>query len=92
MEEGRAQFEAWMISRRWSVEREAQWEGDNEPEYLHERVQLQWEAWQASRQAIEISLPTEIQLKRIACSDCASGILDEVETHIHTAGLRIKGE
>lgn len=51
-----------------------------------------WSAWQASRQAVEIELPSERELHQKICSECASEGLDIVEKHIRAAGLRIKGE
>lgn len=47
-------------------------------------------AWEKSRAAIEIELPTELQLKKYACSDCISVTLDEVEKAIRAAGIKVK--
>jgi hypothetical protein len=49
-----------------------------------------WEFWQKSRAAIVIKLPTELQLKKYACSDCISATLDEVENAIRAAGIKVK--
>ena len=51
MEQIRSEFEAWISSNGWSTARVS------ESEYIHERVQLMWTAWQASRAEIEIELP-----------------------------------
>ncbi|EOL9041324.1 hypothetical protein BS412_15645 [Cronobacter turicensis] len=49
-------------------------------------------AWQASRAAVEIELPSELSLKKFACSDCIGAVLEAVENHVLAAGLKVKGE
>ncbi|EPN9607721.1 hypothetical protein ACT5AF_004048 [Cronobacter malonaticus] len=49
-------------------------------------------AWQASRAAVEIELPSELSLKKFACSDCIGAVLEAVEDHVLAAGLKVKGE
>lgn len=47
-------------------------------------------AWQASRAAIEIKLPTENELHQKVCSGCASDSLEMVEQAIRAAGIKVK--
>lgn len=47
-------------------------------------------AWKASREAIEIKLPTENELHQKVCSGCASESLEMVEQAIRTAGIKVK--
>ncbi|EPB6469345.1 hypothetical protein ACQUW4_004029 [Cronobacter dublinensis] len=49
-------------------------------------------AWQASRAAVEVELPSELSLKKFACSDCIGAVLEAVENHVLAAGLKVKGE
>lgn len=52
--DSRAQFEAWMVG---AYDTRLLREGEN---YMGYAVQQRWEAWQASRAAIEIALPEKI--------------------------------
>jgi len=79
MEESRKQFEAWW----YSAER-----GLTIINFGVQR-ELQWAAWRASRQAVELALPTQVEYDdplsaHRAINDCAD--------IIRAAGLRIKGE
>lgn len=47
-------------------------------------------AWEASRAAIEIKLPTENELHQKVCSGCASDSLEMVEQAIRAAGIKVK--
>ncbi|EOC3061159.1 hypothetical protein ACINJI_002803 [Cronobacter dublinensis] len=51
-----------------------------------------WKFWQASRAAVEIELPSELSLKKFACSDCIGAVLEAVENHVLAAGLKVQGE
>lgn len=84
MNESRKQFEEWVLSLGHSTSR------DVRGLYVLAYTATAWVAWQASREAIEIKLPTELQLKKYACSDCISVTLDEVESGIRAAGIKVK--
>lgn len=51
---------------------------------------LYFMVWAASRQAIEIKLPTENELHQKVCSECASESLEMVEQAIRAAGIKVK--
>ncbi|EGT4353133.1 hypothetical protein SM080_000709 [Cronobacter sakazakii] len=51
-----------------------------------------WKVWKASRAAVEIELPSELSLKKFACSDCIGAVLEAVENHVLAAGIKVKGE
>lgn len=87
MDESRKQFFEWLPSF-WS--RETFIDDDGDEQFVEEWVQGAWVGWQASRAAIVIKLPTELQLKKYACSDCISATLDEVENGIRAAGIKVK--
>jgi len=82
MDESRKAFEEWFMEKHDIAA--------GVLNYCHDAVSMSWSAWQASRAAIEIKLPTELQLKKYACSDCISVTLDEVENGIRAAGIKVK--
>lgn len=84
MDQSRKQFEEWASSTGHNTSRDAR------GLYVFSYTATAWVAWQASRAAIEIKLPTELQLKKYACSDCISVTLDEVENGIRAAGIKVK--
>lgn len=88
MDESRKQFEAEMEKLGDCVDMRRAKNGDEE--YMAWDVALAWRFWNLSRAAIEIKLPTELQLKKYACSDCISVTLDEVENSILAAGIKVK--
>ena len=86
MDESRKQFEEWRISDSPT----SNLYRDSHGQYAEIGTWVAWKAWQASRASIEIKLPTELQLKKYACSDCISVTLDEVEDAILAAGIKVK--
>lgn len=81
----REQFEAWWKTQR-AVCQFAR-EGSKNGAYHSKPCQSAWEAWQASREAVEIKLPE-------VCAFNLCELLDkkEVIEAIHAADLKIKGE
>ncbi|WP_407206824.1 hypothetical protein [Citrobacter sedlakii] len=89
MDESRKQFHDYMLERPGSV-------GDDiarrlkDGEYVHIATQLRWEAWQASRETIEIELP------EIITGDNGDGepwrwmYASEVKDAIRAAGIKVK--
>lgn len=66
MSDSREQFEAWACKRWPYLAQEARYRRDALPEddprymnYCSYDLQAAWEAWQASRQALEIKLPDD---------------------------------
>ncbi|ELY4393303.1 hypothetical protein SMZ41_003365 [Cronobacter sakazakii] len=88
MDKSREQFEKWMSDNGkhpLAIEK-------MDKNYILATTRTQWEAWQASRAAIEVKLPTENELHQKVCSGCASESLEMVEQAIRDAGLKVKGE
>ncbi|EOC1186514.1 hypothetical protein AAAW61_003781 [Cronobacter sakazakii] len=98
MDKSREQFQSWW--EEWFGEAPLTpwnelWCGDG---YSAEDIDHMWEAWQASRAAVEIELPkyheytsqdtTRAQAEKSAYN---SGIYDSAEA-IRAAGLKVKGE
>ena len=85
MEGSRQQFEAWFNSDVFSLKLADQ-----------KLVNCYWDAWQASRQAVELDLPkkyhSDAYFGNGCCDDYANEKLDEVYAKVRAAGLRIKGE
>lgn len=83
----REQFEEWVDSNfpfkkdRFHIFRD---------EYKSQFTRQLWEAWQASRAAVEIKLPTENELHQKVCSQCASESLEMVEEAIRSSGIKVK--
>ncbi|EKK4082413.1 hypothetical protein PNF79_003077 [Cronobacter dublinensis] len=85
MDKSREQFLVW-----FSKEYE---EVNNSTELSPQVIKMIASAsWQASRAAVEIELPSELSLKKFACSDCIGAVLEAVENHVLAAGLKVKGE
>ncbi|HIA3372020.1 TPA: hypothetical protein ACWP5B_004462, partial [Escherichia coli] len=52
---------------------------------MHIKVEIAWEAWQASRAAIEIELPVWFVSDAIAVYD-----RDDIDESIRAAGIKVK--
>jgi hypothetical protein len=89
MDESRKQFEEWAQGIMEFAPDDLTWD-EYRNCYRNYVPHMAWKSWQASRAAIEIRLPTELQLKKYACSDCISVTLDEVENGIRAAGIKVK--
>lgn len=86
MEESKAQFELWWLSK----EKELRAMGLNFMA-ISRRRELYLEAWQASRQAVEVNLGKPIYVKHNGDYIHAWPAYN-VDIAIRAAGLRIKGE
>lgn len=80
----REQFEAWCINRLITVTRLVG--GDT---YQTSRTRELWEAWKASREAIEIELPEPCSPGDF-CVDIPAQAHHEVVEAIELAGLKVK--
>lgn len=101
MEESRKQFEKWIANTTNSdLHRGIMLDRRDCGSYRHLATENKWEAWQASRQAIEIEMPPR---KAAYASGYGDGYLveqqggeaidyDEMVEVLRAAGLRIKGE
>lgn len=79
MDESRKQFEEW-FKNKYHVSSDVM-------KIMHVKVEIAWEAWQASRAAIEIELPESFTMH--------SGrtpylYVSEVQSAIRAAGVKVK--
>lgn len=82
----REQFEAWIssyIGSTWLKRNEHQMD-----EYLDENAQFMWEAWQASREAVVMELPS-LQCLRVNEYDYQEA-REQCRRAIEAQGLRVK--
>lgn len=77
----REQFEAWYKSKYLFQG----YEFDKLENGSYQWIESMWQAWQASRDAIEIKLPEEVSI------DCVFGYYaDDIVSAIESAGLKVK--
>ncbi|WP_038887903.1 hypothetical protein [Cronobacter dublinensis] len=99
MDKSREQFQSWW--EEWFGEAPLTpwnelWCGDG---YSAEDIDHMWEAWQASRAAVEIELPKGVTTREALdagyMGDYAAGMDDGIEgcaNAIRAAGFKVKGE
>ncbi len=82
MDKSREQFEAWFPKMVNGL-----------PDGMIQAFdEMLFTAWQASRAAIEIELPTNDMLSSYVCGCCADHALEMAEQYLRAQGLRMKGE
>ena len=87
----REQFEAWWKTQR-AVCQFAR-EGSKNGAYHSKPCQSAWEAWQASRAAVEVGLPTRVDCCNVPfAAHSWNACLEESASRILAAGIKIKGE
>ena len=91
MEQMRSEFEAW-VTDKYGKKFISSYEINGDGRGYELRViQSHWEAWQASRQAVEIELPMPAY-SREEIQAVATHRVILCKSVIRAAGLRIKGE
>lgn len=90
VDKSREQFHEYMLERPGAV-------GDDivrklkDGEYVHIATQLRWEAWQASRAAIEIELPPVVDGSNVPFAGNAwNAYRSEAIEAIRAAGIKVK--
>ncbi|BEH94817.1 hypothetical protein K0D37_000837 [Escherichia coli] len=88
MDESRKQFEEW-FKNKYHV-------SSNVMKIMHIKVEIAWEAWQASRSAIEIECPGKREREAFS-TDFEDGVtfgyndaISECEGRIRAAGVKVK--
>lgn len=88
MDESRKQFEEW-FKNKYHVSSDVM-------KIMHIKVEIAWEAWQASRAAIEIECPGKREREAFS-TDFEDGVtfgyndaISECERRIRTAGVKVK--
>lgn len=78
MDESRKQFEAWAPNYCWKYST---------------TKELAWLAWQASREAVEVELPSRVDCCNVPFAGYSwNACLEESEKRIRAAGIKVKGE
>ncbi|MFW0856990.1 hypothetical protein QMS86_13840 [Cronobacter dublinensis] len=88
MDKSRERFEAWYQKKYCMLGDDFDRIGER---YQYKTVQLMWEAWQASRAAVEIELDAKVMVEDEFDKghNCA---IDYCAEAIRAAGLKVKGE
>ena len=87
----REQFEAWWKTQR-AVCQFAR-EGSKNGAYHSKPCQSAWEAWQASREAVEVEIPTRVDCCNVPfAAHSWNACLEESASRILAAGIKVKGE
>lgn len=91
----REQFEAW-VSGQYPCEPMEDIllkVGPEKERYHLKLIQRLWEAWQASREAVEVELPTRVDCCNVPfAAHSWNACLEESEKRIRAAGIKVKGE
>lgn len=89
MDDSRKQFEEW-FKNKYHVSSDVM-------KIMHIKVEIAWEAWQASRAAIEITAPKFIDSREALAKgftvDYSNGFgdaMDAYEENIRSAGVKVK--
>lgn len=90
----REQFEAWCLKRGLSTDTDSDSWGQQK--YKYDRIQCMWEGWMASRDAVEVELPSLKQTdsgERYVWSDGVFNFKEDAIKAIRAAGIKvIEGE
>lgn len=84
MDESRKQFEAWLRAQPHVLNVGVEQDGT----YTLHEDRMAWEAWQASREAVEVELPTAEGEE----GGITELIVDLCSDAIRAAGIKVKGE
>lgn len=84
MDESRKQFETWVINK-YQYDRHFFYKSDG-ADYVNVMINDMWEAWQASRAAIELELPKTFPGEY----NTLVMYVDDVESSLESAGIKVK--
>lgn len=91
----REQFEVW-VSNQYPfdpIESILLRIGPDRARYHLKVIQGLWEAWQASREAVEVEIPTRVDCCNVPfAAHSWNACLEESEKRIRAAGIKVKGE
>ena len=91
-EEMRKEFEEWAVSHQYTIRPAATNCGVIiDEKYGHHSVQIAWESWQASREAMKpVRLPTK--MKNTEAAECYyyNDAIDECKEAIQQAGYKVE--
>ncbi|HAC6540089.1 TPA_asm: hypothetical protein GNC57_000843 [Salmonella enterica subsp. salamae serovar 48:d:z6] len=85
MDVSRKQFEEW-FKNKYHVSSDVM-------KIMHIKVEIAWEAWQASRENIEIELPSLKRVdtgERYVWSDGVFNFKEDIRESIRAAGIKVK--
>lgn len=83
MDKSRQQFEAMAVKRGLSIDKKKDSWGQEK--YKYDMIQIMWEAWQASRESLEVELPEGFGVHEVWCYTAVS-----VENELISNGVKIK--
>ena len=91
-EQTRKEFEEWCVSHGFTLRpAETNCGIVIYGEYGNQRVQIAWQAWQASRQAMKpIKLPTKMKNTQSAECHCYNAAIEECKEAIKQAGHEVE--
>lgn len=92
-EKTRAEFEAWAVHQGYDLARD-----DVVVAYASEETDRAWAAWQASRAALEIEMPPQLDADDVAdeffgpvdLADAVNDAINGCRAAIEAAGVRVK--
>lgn len=85
----REQFEAWLRAQPHVLNVGIEPDGT----YTLHEDRVAWEAWQASREAVEVELPPQVDCCNVPfAAHSWNACLEESEKRIRAAGIKVKGE
>jgi hypothetical protein len=89
-EKMREDFEKFAADHYLLCERSFERDQHQPDEYLDTDCQLAWEAWQASRAALVVELPSRVDTKPYACYENGwNDMHDEARDAIEAAGVKV---
>ncbi|HEK0670626.1 TPA: hypothetical protein SMP35_002448 [Proteus mirabilis] len=96
MDKSRQQFEYWYLNNH-GHEQKYPLHKDESGEYFYDRAIKAWEAWQASRESLEVELPSDVITGHDGMFDEGLAIgynnaLEECKEMLISNGVKIKNE
>ncbi|MER5138066.1 hypothetical protein [Providencia stuartii] len=92
MDKSRQQFEAWLVRNHSDTCNNINFEIDSKGDYRYFGTRLAWEAWQASRESLEVELPELDSHYNDYFLDGFNSAIEQVEKALISNGVKIKNE
>ncbi|MEQ4680837.1 hypothetical protein ABN069_20180 [Providencia rettgeri] len=94
MDKSRQQFEEWLVRNHSDTCNNINFEIDSNGDYRYFGTRLAWEAWQASRESLEVELPDKYTLEYmqddLSDSECDFFKCDDIKNELLSNGVKIK--
>lgn len=93
MDKSRQQFEEWLVRNHSDTCNNINFEINSKGDYRYFSTRLAWEAWQASRESLEIELPERKNYSGFQQFDNGyERAIDDCENILISNGVKIKDE